>query len=146
MTRIQPMSPDEAKAYIEDLLLTEDERYGMNFCLKWSSIMWVGHVDSDLCCMWGLIPPTLMSNQAYFWLQTTDLMKDHPFILVRHSQLVIEQALELYPSICGHVNANAPKSIRWLKWLGAKFGTPAHTGIPFRITRDGRRNGNGGDR
>ncbi len=85
--------------------------------------------------MWGLIPPTLMSNQAYLWLYTTDLVKEHQFLFVRYSQRMVEKLLEHYESIVGHVQVDAPRSRQWLKWLGAEFGNPKGSNIPFVIRK-----------
>jgi hypothetical protein len=111
----------------------------MGYCFDMSSAIWVGLIDDQLACIWGLIPPSLMSNQAYLWLYTTDVIKEHQFILVRHSQLVMEEILKRYKSVVGHVlvGKGDSKSVRWLKWLGAKFGEPDGQGVPFRIVRNG---------
>jgi hypothetical protein len=127
----------EAHRLIGTLEFSDMEEKTMNFCLSMSAHMWAGFVDDKLACIWGVIPPTLMSDQAYLWLYTTDVIKEHQFLLVRHSQMVIEDILKEYPSIVGHAMLGSSKSIRWLKWLGAKFGQPQGTGIPFRITRHG---------
>jgi hypothetical protein len=137
MTRIQKVSASEAKELIKEIALDYDGEKTMDFCLLMSTVIWAGFIDGGLACIWGVIPPTLMSNQAYLWLYTTDLVKEHQFLLVRHSQMVIKDILEEYPSIVGHAIIGSDKSIRWLKWLGAKFGEPQGTGIPFRITRHG---------
>ena len=135
MTKIERIDPAQAREYIKSLVLTQEERWGMDYCLTLSMFMWAGLIDDKLACLWGLIPPTLMSNQAYLWLYTTNAITGHEFVLVRHSQLVMEEMLKEYPTICGHAIAGADKSIRWLKWLGAKFGEPQGKGIPFRIVR-----------
>jgi hypothetical protein len=111
----------------------------MGYCFDMSSAIWVGLIDEQLACIWGLIPPTLMSNQAYLWLYTTDVIKEHQFVLIRHSQLVMEEILKRYKSVCGPVvlGKGDSKSVRWLRWLGAKFGEPEGRGVPFRITRNG---------
>jgi hypothetical protein len=127
----------KAKRIIEGLDFTPIEGKTMDFCLLMSSYIWAGHIDNKLACIWGVIPPTLMSEQAYLWLYTTDVIKEHQFTLVRHSQLVIDEILKEYSSLVGHVIMGHDKSMRWLKWLGAKFGEPQGTGIPFRITRHG---------
>lgn len=137
MTEIKKISNYQAKELIRGIELDESGEKTMDFCLLMSTVIWAGFIDRRLACIWGVIPPTLMSSQAYLWLYTTDVIKGHEFILVRHSQLVIEEILEEYPSIVGHALMGADKSIRWLKWLGAKFGDPQGTGIPFRITRHG---------
>jgi hypothetical protein len=112
-------------------------RRTMDFCLTMSVVIWAGFIDDVMVCIWGVIPPTLMSNQAYLWLFTTDALKGHEFLLVRHSQLVVKEILDEYPSIVGHAIAGSDKSIRWLRWLGAKFGEPQGMAIPFRISRHG---------
>jgi len=137
MTRIEKLSAPEARRLIRDIVLDSDGEKTMDFCLLMSTVIWAGFIDDELACIWGVIPPTLMSSQAYLWLYTTDVIKGHEFILVRHSQMVIKQILEEYPSIVGHAIIGSSKSIRWLKWLGAKFGPPQGTGVPFRITRNG---------
>ena len=137
MTEIRKITAPEAKELIRDIVLDENGGKAMDFCLLMSTVIWAGFIDKGLACIWGVIPPTLMSSQAYLWLYTTDLIKEHQFILVRHSQLVIEEILKEYPSIVGHAIIVSSKSIRWLKWLGARFGTPQGTALPFRITRNG---------
>ena len=103
---------------------------------KWiaaTSATWVGAVDGELVCMWGVIPPTLLSSQCYLWLFTTPEIKGNEFRFTRHSQVVIEEILEEYPEIIGHVRAGEDRSMRWLKWLGAELGEPEGLFIPFVI-------------
>lgn len=93
----------------------------LEFCQQLSSEVWTGYVDGQLICCWGLIPPTLLSNQAYLWMHSTPAIRDHQFLLVRHSQKIIEQMLDRYEQIIGDCRVDADDSIRWLKWLGAEF-------------------------
>jgi hypothetical protein len=141
MTEIKKVSNTEARRHALALNLGEEEWKAMDFALLMSTVIWAMFIDKKLACLWGLIPPTLMSHQAYLWFYTTDVIVEHQFVLVRHSQMAIEEILKDYPSIVGHATMGADKSIRWLKWLGAEFGPPQGTGVPFRITRDGRSNG-----
>lgn len=135
MTEIKKVSQIEARALIKEMSFDEVGERTMDFCLLMSTVIWAGFINGGLACIWGVIPPTLLSNQAYLWLYTTDVIKGHEFILIRHSQLVMEEILDEYPSVVGHAIIGSSKSIRWLKWLGAKFGPPQGTAIPFRITR-----------
>lgn len=137
MTKIRKITNYEAAELVGGIDLDEVGQKTMDFCLLMSTVIWAGFIDNRLACIWGVIPPTLMSNQAYLWLYTTDVIKGHEFILVRHSQLVIDEVLKEYPSIVGHAIIGSDKSIRWLKWLGAKFGSPQGMAVPFRITRHG---------
>src|SRR5262245_20249668 len=135
MTRIEQINAVEAQRLVRGLEFNQAEEKTMDFCLLMSTFMWAGFIDNKLTCIWGVIPPTLMSDQAYLWLYTTDVIKEHQFTLVRHSQLVMQEILDQYPSVVGHAAIGANKSIRWLKWLGARFGSPQGTQVPFRISR-----------
>lgn len=95
--------------------------------------VWLGFKDDKVLCVWGLIAPTLLSDQAYLWIYTTEYMKEHVFGFVRHSQRAVEEMLKLYPTICGHSISGDAKSIRWLKWLGAEFHEPIDNILSFEI-------------
>jgi hypothetical protein len=137
MTQIKRVNTSQAKQLMNAISFDNVGRRTMDFCLTMSVVIWAGFIDDVMVCIWGVIPPTLMSNQAYLWLFTTDALKGHEFLLVRHSQLVVKEILDEYPSIVGHAIAGSDKSIRWLRWLGAKFGEPQGMAIPFRISRHG---------
>ena len=102
-------------------------------CVAATTQMWAGFANKHLVCVWGLIPPTLLSDQAYLWLYTTDAVKDHEFIFVRQSQIAVKEMLKMYPVIVGHVEVGMDRSVRWIKWLGAVFGDPQGKLIPFTI-------------
>lgn len=98
-----------------------------------SSKIRMGCVDGKLLCIWGLIPPTLLSDQAYLWLHTTPEAEQHQFILVRRSQIEMTEMKAEFAQIIGHCEVDEALSIRWLKWLGAQFGEPHGKLIPFVI-------------
>lgn len=111
----------------------------LEFCQSLSVEVWTGYVEGKLICCWGLIPPTLLSNQAYLWMHSTPAVRDHQFLLVRHSQRVIEQMLEHYEKIIGDCLVGAEDSMRWLKWLGADFSEANDNGYcSFTIRRKPR--------
>lgn len=83
-----------------------------------SATYWTARVDGELGAVWGLVPPTILSDTAYLWLLTTKASVGHEFLLARYSKLWIERMQKIYPNICGH--CFDPKAQRWLKWLGAK--------------------------
>ncbi len=107
----------------------------IEWCQSMSGEMWTGWVDGELVAVWGLIPPTLISNQAYLWMHATDAVKDHTFLFVRHSQRMVERMLKHYETIVGHCIAGASDSIRWVRWLGGEFSYPEGQVIPFTIRR-----------
>lgn len=137
MTRIERLERGETKKYLLSLGLSGNEYGAIDYCSIMSVAVWAGFINDKLACVWGVMPPTLLSTQAYLWLYTTDAIEGHDFVLVRHSQLVMEEILKEFPSVIGHAVVNNPKSIRWLKWLGAKFGEPRGDSVAFRIEKNG---------
>ena len=103
--------------------------------LKVSEEVWVGLVDGKIACVWGMFPTTKISNRGYLWLLTTDLSDKHKFILVRRSQLFIQEMLKRYDSIIGHVAVGNDAARKWLRWLGAEINPPEKGFSVFRIRR-----------
>lgn len=118
-----------------ELTLDQNTADILEFCQAMSAECWSGYVGKDLICCWGLIPPSILSNQAYLWMHSTAAIREHQFLLVRHSQRIIESALNRYARIIGHCDRNASDSIRWLKWLGAIFEPSTERFLPFAIER-----------
>lgn len=100
-----------------------------------SQYAWEGKVNGEQACLWGLIPPTLLSDQAYLWLHTTAVAEQHQFLLVRYSQRMIQRMLEEFPLIFGHCALADTSAQRWLRWLGAEFDFPQGKLAPFTIRR-----------
>jgi hypothetical protein len=101
--------------------------------LRRSVEAWTGTIDGQVACVWGLVAPSIISDEAYLWLLTTDVVDQHQFIFVRHSQIVVEKMLERYPIIRGTVVEGELRSIRWLKWLGMKLGRHHDGLIDFEL-------------
>jgi len=104
-------------------------------CITMSIVVWQAKVEAELVGLFGLIPPTLLSSQAYLWLHTTPAWDEHKFILVRFSQRMMEVMLAEYPTIVGHCHIENERAIRWLKWLGAVFHEPVGVKVPFSIRK-----------
>lgn len=107
----------------------------MNECMFRSVEVRYGLLDNEVACMWGLIPPTLLSDAAYIWLLTTDIVAENKFLFIRHSQRWVESALETYPRLIGDCMVGNDQAVRWLKWLGAEFDQPIAKRIPFTIRK-----------
>ena len=105
----------------------------IGYCYDRSDERWIGTVDGEMACMWGLIPPSLMSDTAYLWLFHTDLVEEHKFSFVRHSQIQMQRMLKSYPIIVGDCQIDNPIGRRWLTWLGAKFESAEGALTPFKI-------------
>jgi hypothetical protein len=133
--RIQMVDPNTARSMIETAKpdLTDHERNTLSQGLSFSSKIWVGTWAGELVCVWGLIPPTLLSDSAYLWLFCTEKLEEHKFLFIRWSQLEMGEMLRLYPRIIGVTDPQNERAVRWLRWLGAEFGELNGKLLPFRI-------------
>jgi hypothetical protein len=115
-------------------MLSKINQETMQRAMMNSSRVWIGEDDGAVIGVWGLIPPTLMSDVAYLWLFTTKNLTRHTFIFIRHSQKAVQAMLSEFPCIVGHAEIGNRRSLQWLKWLGAEFGEPvSDKAIPFTI-------------
>ena len=112
-----------------------DAEIRLEMFIRLSEEVWFGLHDDRVAAVWGLVPPSLVSNRAHLWLLTTDLVEQHKFLFIRHSQRVIEDALEKYPMIVGDVAVGNNAARKWLRWLGAEIGVPERGYSPFVIRR-----------
>lgn len=115
--------------------LDEIEKQKIDACLAISTHVYLGLVDGEYACCWGLIPPTVMGDRAYLWLHTSSLVEQNKFVFVRRSQRCIEAMLKEYSEIVGFCKPGNEQAIRWIKWLGAEFAEPARGRVDFVIRR-----------
>lgn len=122
---------------VKGLVTNEPNMHLLDYCLSITHELWVVRLNEVPVCAWGLVLPTLLSSTAYLWMITidADAAQGHEFVLVRHSQIVIRHLLERYDTIVGHCEITEARSIRWLRWLGATFGSPKGPYLPFTICR-----------
>jgi hypothetical protein len=114
--------------YLE--ILPIDQHETMERSLRNSSDAWVGYHGDKVLGFAGVIPPTLLSDSAYFWLYTTPHFAARRLSAARVSRRLVADCLSRYPILVGHCTA---QSSRWLQWLGATLGEPQGPVIPFRI-------------
>lgn len=124
--QVQSVSKETTQGLILSLVgdtLSENDVKLLHHYVNESDTTWVGVVDGDLVCAWGVIPLTLVSTQVYLWMYASPKLADHKFIFVRRSQQVLEQLFELYDTIVGHVDPANKQAVQWLTWLKADFGS-----------------------
>lgn len=134
---IKPIDNAKAKSILleetRERELTHWERQSLNICTRDTRNVWIGLYDGKLVCVWGLIPPTILSDSAHLWLYVTDEIEHCKFLFIRHSQIHVQEMLKEYPSIVGCCEVQNKKAIKWVEWLGAKFGKPVEGMVPFLI-------------
>ena len=136
---IESVCPDDLSKILRgaNVVLTAREARILDAYQRTSFETWVAYNDGKLVAAWGIIPPTILSDEVYLWLHTTQAVTTSQFLFVRHSQIIMQKLLTEYRAVTGHVKADARHSQRWLQWLGAEFGPPVKGMRTFRIERHG---------
>ena len=99
---------------------------------------WVAKLDNVPVVMWGVIPPSVLSSRAYVWLVASNDIGKKPhvkFLFIRYTQRIVEIMLKKHEALYGFCYPEESQSIKWLKFLGAKFEKPHDGKLPFRIGR-----------
>jgi hypothetical protein len=89
--------------------------------LRQSTRAYVYLLDGEVLCLWAMRARTLLLDAVYLWMIASPLIDRHPVVFVRRSKTLLRELLEEYGAIEGHVWCANDLSIRWLKWLGARF-------------------------
>lgn len=92
-------------------------------------------VEGSLICMFGLAPPTVLSEMAVPWLLSTTEVPDHRREFARRSKEVVQSWSKEYPLLMTYVDERYELAVRWLTWLGFREGERIHVGenqVPFR--------------
>lgn len=93
---------------------------------------WTFNSDGEPLCVFGDVPDN--SGGAVFWLLGTNKVRQHKRAFMRYSKMYKELYLAKYTYLTNVVCMDNDESVRWLKWLGAKFidGVAMIDGKPFQ--------------
>jgi hypothetical protein len=136
----EPFHVKRALAHLRDfdkerLTLIDDPETILIDDIKRARIACAGLIDGQVACLWGVRANTILNDSAYLWMLTTQLVDEHPFIFVRHSQMMSERLLKEFSFIHGWVWADNHRSIKWLQWLGCTLAPAAEGVLSFRLGR-----------
>jgi len=88
-----------------------------------------GDYDGRLLVVLGFIPPTILAEDAYLWMYTSEHARQFPYVVGRWGFRVVEAAFHRYTRIVGHCNRD---SAHWLRRLGAEV-MPGPGGLTFKL-------------
>lgn len=133
MTKVEPIEAVALAEVIGGLDVTAEHREILLRSVKNATHLWIGTHYETILCFFGLNPPTLLSDTAYLWLYSTPAMQGRTVSLIRHSKRAVQEWHSLYSCIVGHCHCDKPRSLAWLRMIGAEFGEPTGSVIPFEI-------------
>lgn len=94
------------------------------FSLRKSDRAWTALIDGQPEIMFGVGQINVLAGVGAPWLLGTDAVDVHRRQFLRRSVSFRDQLLARYPVMRNFVDERNRTSVRWLKWLGAKFSDP----------------------
>ena len=97
-----------------------------------NSICYAAKADETLRCIFGVTKP-MPDGARVVWLLGTDTLDKHTRIFFFLFKFIADNWIKKYGTLFNHVHGKNKKSLRWLRYLGAKFYAPitASTGEEF---------------
>ena len=90
---------------------------------------WSWVIGDEVACMFGIVAPNMLDDQAYPWFLTTPLVETHARQFARSCKALLPELLARHPRLVGMVDARHDLSVRWLQWLGARLEDPRPWGV-----------------
>lgn len=104
-------APNQVQPYV-----TPEHWSTMSNIIHLTDPLYIGLWDSQLVCLVGLVPRSLLSDTAYLWLYDTPLVRQHRIAVARHAIRLVREWRKTW-HLEGHcIN---PESWPWLRSLGA---------------------------
>ncbi len=106
-----------------------------------SEVAYVGLIDGEIACAWGVARESILSSAGVIWLLSTAVMERAPVAVARRTRRELQELLKVYPELGNYVDSEYEKCVRWLEWLGFTLEPPEPLGIrggmfrKFYITR-----------
>lgn len=94
-----------------------------------SAKAWAGLADGTLVCLFGVVPKSLVGITGIPWLLGSDDVCAYSRQFLRRNRAYVDVMLADFPYLINVVDARNAVSIRWLKWLGFRFGQPVPMGV-----------------
>lgn len=86
--------------------------------MKFSSESYVGFVNDEPICMWGIAQESLVGNLGVPWMISTTSMDKYAVTFLRHCRDQVLEVLKSYAWLVNYVDARNIRAMRWLEWLG----------------------------
>ena len=87
-----------------------------------STVCRAGYGDGVLGCVWGVCLADIREKRGVPWLIGTDTLEAHAIPFLRNCCYHLNEMKDGYDYLSNDVYAENKTSVRWLRWMGFKFG------------------------
>ncbi len=98
--------------------------YALVMTYRKSEETWVGMIDGEIACVWGVFHDSVLGKTARIWLLSTAVMEKAPIRVARFTKAWLTKLLKKYDILENYVDDEYTKCKKWLKWLGFTIEDP----------------------
>lgn len=98
-------------------------------CLGKSTVCMTIERNGFPVAMFGIVPQNFIGTSASIWLLSTDGIKGIPVTFIRNNRAIIKYLLTFYPLLFSYVDLRNTVSVKWLEYIGAKWGEVIPYGV-----------------
>lgn len=95
---------------------------------------WVGRVNGEAVCAFGVSQRTILDDKGIPWLLGTPEIREHARVFLRVSKQWVAAQAERFATLENFVDSRHTRAVKWLSWLGFTI-EPAQPfgpdGVPF---------------
>ncbi len=99
------------------------------YSYRHSDEAYVGLINSEIACVWGVAQESLLAEEASIWLLSTPVMETAPVAVARRTRSELRKLLRRYRSLGNYVDSEYTLCLRWLRWLGFTLEEPEPLGV-----------------
>jgi len=122
---VASMRPQD-RAEVEAIRGPGQELEAVRRGIEMSVLAWTFTIGSEMACICGVVPVSLMSDRGVPWLLGTTAMDRHPGALIRVAPAYIARMLAAFPHLLNGVDARNTLAVRWLR----RAGFTLHPAVP----------------
>lgn len=90
--------------------------------------------NESAVAMGGVLrPDDIFATKAQLWFLTSNKLQRIELSFLRKCKYFISKMLEIYPLLYNYVDIRNLPAIKWLKWIGADFGSIITFGLDNRM-------------
>jgi hypothetical protein len=103
--------------------------------LAHSEKAWVGFIDGEPVCMFGVVASSILGNVGRPWMVGTKQLDEHPLVFLRRCKRegCLREMRERFDVLTNYVDARNTRAIQWLVWLGFEISTNPQKIGPYKM-------------
>ena len=113
---------------LRKMLGCEEPHFAVIESYRRATECYVGLIDGEIACIWGVWKYSILSDRATVWLFSTEVIEKSPVVVARFMKREFKKLRDRYDSLENFIDNDNTFYKHWLKWLGFTIDEPEPLG------------------